>query len=332
MAIRIGIISFAHIHAHGYAAGLQSMAPEVELAGIYDDDAARGKTVAENLGVPFFDQCGALLDECDGVVVTSENSKHKDFVLAAAEKQKYVLCEKPIAPTLADGRAMIEAFKGKNNQLMIAFPCRYSVPIRRAVEIVQQGKLGRIFALKGTNRGTMPGDWFCQPELSGGGAVIDHTVHVIDVWRWMLGKEPVSVYAEADRLFYTDYEVEDAGLLSIEFENGVFASLDTSWSRPNQSFPTWGDVTMEIVGEQGSLSLDAFNQKFEVYDNQAVKAEWACWTDNIDQGLVNGFIKMIQNREMTPISGHDGLKATEVALGAYRSMEAGGPVQLPLQD
>lgn len=330
--IRIGMISFAHLHAHSYAACLKELAGEVEFSGVHDDDSARGQEISQSLGVSWFENCADLLAESDAVIICSENNKHKPFTLQAAAAGKHVLCEKPIATNLADGREMIAAFKEQHAQLMIAFPCRYSAPIYRAYELVKQGKLGRILALKGTNRGTMPGGWFVQPEFSGGGAVIDHTVHVLDVWRWMLGKEAVSVYAEADELLHPGLGVEDAGLLSVEFENGVFATLDTSWSRPGKSFPTWGDVTLEIVGDQGSIWVDAFNQKFEVYNNDAIKAEWACWTDNIDLGMVSHFVKMIRNKEQTPISGYDGLKAVEVALGAYRSIETGEPVRLPLND
>ena len=92
-----------------------------------------------------------------------------------------------------------------------------------------------------------------QKKLSGGGAVLDHTVHVIDVWRWMLEEEVVKVYAESGQLFYPDINIDESGLLSVEFQGGAFGTLDTSWSRPNNSFPTWGDVTMEIVGEKGSI-------------------------------------------------------------------------------
>ncbi len=329
MTIRLGIISFAHMHAYSYADCITQL-EGVELAGVFDEDENRANEAAKQFHTQAFTDCGALLQQdIQGVVICTENIHHKKYTLMAADAQKHILCEKPIATNIADANEMIDHCKQQGVQLMIAFPCRYSTVINRVHFIVSKGKLGNIFGMAGTNRGTMPGGWFIQTELSGGGAVLDHTVHVVDVWRWMLGKEVVSVYAEAAQNFYSDIHVEDTGLLSLEFEGGTFATLDTSWSRPNASFPTWGDVTMEITGDQGSISVDAFKQHVAIYNNKTVKAEWASWTDNIDLGLIRSFTKMIREGKEAPVTGYDGLKAMEVALGAYRSIETGEPVSLP---
>lgn len=333
MVIRIGMISFAHMHAQSYAACLTQLPDRVALAGLFDDDPERGKTMAQHWGVPFYPTCESLLEQqLNGVVICAENAKHRPYTELAARAGVHALCEKPISTSMADARAMIDICKTNKVQLMIAFPCRYSVPVFRARQIVREGRIGNVLAMRGTNRGTMPGGWFIDKKLSGGGAVIDHTVHAIDVWRWILGKEAISVYAEIDRLFYPDIRIEDTGLLAIEFEGGAFATLDTSWSRPAKAYPTWGDVTMEIVGDRGSIFVDAFGQRINVYNNKAVKAEWACWTDDIDLGLIKSFVKTIENGERSPITGFDGMKAMEVALGAYRSVQTGKPVPLPLKD
>lgn len=329
--IRIGMISFAHMHAYSYADCLQQLSHTVDLVGVFDEDPRRGGEAARRYGVPFYSSCDELLrQKPDGVLVCSENAKHLRYTELAASAKTHVLCEKPISVSIADGKAMIDVCQSNGVQLMIAFPCRFSTPILRARQLVVEGRLGRVLGVKGTNRGTMPGGWFVQKELSGGGAIIDHTVHVVDVWRWMLGCEVTSVFAESGRLFYDSIDIEDTGLLSIEFENGVFGSLDTSWSRPNASFPTWGDVTMEIVAEQGSIELDAFKQRISVYNNDSIRAEWACWGDPINLGLVRAFVKSIQTDRPVPVNGYDGFKAMEVALGAYRSVELGKPVELPL--
>ncbi len=330
MVTRIGMISFAHLHAHAYAGCLQQLGDQVDITGIYDDDSERGKKVAQELGKPFIESCDQLLSSVDGVVICSENAKHKDYTIQAANAGKPILCEKPISVSIEDAQAMIGACKKNGVELMIAFPCRFSTVIRRAVQVVKEGHLGKILALKGTNRGTMPGGWFVDKNLSGGGAVLDHTVHVVDVWRWMMESEVSKVYAEVDQRFYPDIQIDDTGLLSLEFDNGVFATLDTSWSRPNEAYPTWGDVTMEILGERGSITLDAFKQKIEVYNNKVKKAQWIPWTDDINFYMVQGFVQMIQEKKSSPVPGQDGLKAMEVALGAYQSVDRGEPVSLPL--
>ncbi|MFH1742264.1 MAG: Gfo/Idh/MocA family oxidoreductase [bacterium] len=324
------MISFAHLHANSYASCLRSL-PDVELAGIYDEDRDRARRAAKEFETTAFDELDALLDQnIQGVIITSENAKHRQFTEAAARAGKHVLCEKPIATTLEDARAMIDVCRDAKIQLMTAFPCRFSPPIYRAMQIVKEGALGNIIGLKGTNRGTMPGGWFTDKELAGGGAVMDHTVHVVDLWRWILGKEVANVYAEIGTFFYPELGIDDAGLLLMEFNDGPFASLDTSWSRPGSSYPTWGDVSMEIVGEQGSVTLDALRQRICLYPRDAGKGEWICWGDNMDEGLIKSFAQVAREGKTPSITGEDGLKALEVALAAYRSAETRGMVTLPL--
>lgn len=96
---------------------------------------------------------------------------------------------------------------------------------------------------------------------------MDHTVHVADIMRWITGAEVKDVYAEVDHLI-SESPIDDCGILTMEFHNGVFATLDCSWSR-NKEFPTWGDVTLEIVGSAGTLSVNATSQKLHVYTDDS---------------------------------------------------------------
>ncbi len=112
--------------------------------------------------------------------------------------------------------------------------------------------------------------------------------------------------------------------------NGVYGTLDTSWSRP-PSYPTWGDVKIEVTAENGIVFVDAFKQHLSVSSNQVGKTRWNTWGSNMDQGLVSDFITMLREDRAPSITGEDGLRALEVALAAYRSAETGEPVQLPLK-
>ncbi len=180
-------------------------------------------------------------------------------------------------------------------------------------------------AIKGTNRGTNPGGWFVNRELAGGGAVIDHTVHVVDVMRSMMKAEVTEVYAEVERAF-SDVEIDDAGILTMEFSNGVVASLDCSWSR-NASFPTWGDVTMEVVGTKGSISIDTFGQHLEEYSN-STGYKYRYWGDDMNAALIRDFVTNAAEATPPAVSGYDGLKALEVALAAYQSAKYHTPVKI----
>lgn len=322
--MKVGIISFAHGHAYGYANALSQLAG-VEIVGIADDNEERGKEASTQYNTNFYVKYEDLLNQpIDAVVITSENSKHHEHVVAAAKKGKHILCEKPLAHTLEDAKAIIEICEEHSVILQTAFPVRFNTPVINAKKIIESGQLGNIVAIKGTNRGSNPGGWFVDPTKSGGGAVIDHTVHVVDIMRWYMGAEVKEVYAEIGNLI-SEYTIDDAGLLTMEFDNNVFATLDCSWSR-NETFPTWGDVTLEIVGTNGTLSVDAFSQKMDIYNNKGAK--WDFWGDNMDQSLVADFITSVREGRDPSITGEDGLKALNVAIAAYESSKKKEPVKI----
>jgi len=320
--IRLGFISFAHGHQWSYAWSAKAM-PGVDLVGAFDPDPARARDVAARLGIRAFASRKALLAEApDAVFVCSENARHAEDVLAAAAARVNVMCEKPLATTVASARVMIKACADAGVSLGTAFPCRYATPIANAYGQVQAGAIGRILGANNTNHGSMPGGWFANPKLSGGGAMIDHTVHVADLMRWFLHDEVAEVYAESGRLIYPKLKCDDVGVLSMRFRKGAIATLDASWSRV-KGFPTWGDVTLRLWGERGTIEVDAFGQLVMVYGERVRQAGWG---DNMDAGLVADFIAAIRDRRPPTITGEDGLRAVEVAAAAYRSAGTHKPV------
>jgi len=324
---KIGIMSFAHMHAYSYAACLNEL-PEAEFVAVWDDNAKRGRASAKQFGTTFVAGIEEFLAlETDGVIITSENVKHRAMVEAAAKAGKWILCEKPLAPGVKDAKAMVAACKKARVGLGTAFPCRYSPPLMEVKNLIASGEYGTLYAANCTNHGQFPGGWFAQDEWAGGGATMDHTVHVADVLRWMTGQEFVSVYCEKDTLLHPRLKTDDLGSLHLEMEDGLQVSHLASWSR-SKSFPTWGDVTLEIVAEKGVIAVDAFNQKLNVYNDDAVKAEWAYWGGNPDLGLVKDFIAAVEEHREPTITGVDGLRAVEVTAAAYKSAQSGRKVRV----
>ncbi len=325
--IKVGILSFAHMHAYSYVHSLKQLS-NVQLVGVADDDTKRGQAAAKQFKTKFFKKYAELINEVDAVVITSENVKHKELTILAANVGKHILCEKPISVSVTDAQAMIDICKKNKVKLQTAFPCRFAPAIKRMKETVDEGKLGKILAINSTNHGRMPGGWFIDKKKAGGGAVMDHTVHVADLIRWITKQEFVEVYAEIDTRYHK-IKADDCGTLSFKLSDGTFCTLDPSWSRP-KAYPTWGDVTMRIIGTKGTLSLDAFKQKIDVYNNKDVTAQWAYWGSDMDFGLVKSFIDAIEQDTPVPITGEDGLRAMELALAAYLSAKKAKPVSLPL--
>ncbi len=324
---KIGIMSFAHIHAFSYADCLNKI-DKAQFTGIWDDSPKRGRDAAKQFKTKFVKDLDTFLSsDIEGVIITSENVKHREMVERAAAAGKWILCEKPIAPGVKDAKAIIRACKKAKVGLGTAFPCRFAPALITVRDQVASGNLGEIYAVNCTNNGQFPGGWFAKEELAGGGATMDHTVHVADVLRWMTGKEFTSVYCENDTLLHKRIKTDDLGSLHLEMEGGIKVSHIASWSR-SRSFPFWGDVYLEIIGEKGVIEVDTFDQKLDVYNDDVMKAEWVYWGGNPDLSMITDFVESVDARRPPAVSGEDGLRAVEVTVAAYRSARSRRPVKV----
>ena len=326
--LKIGILSTAHMHAGAYVAGLRG-SREAQIVGLWDDDTARKDQRAAHFAIAAYETLPGLLDASDAVVICSENSKHRALAEAAAAAGKHVICEKPLAPDPDDAKAMVDACAKAGVRLYTAFPCRFSPAFWQLKSAVESGDLGDVLAARCTNQGMCPGGWFIDTKLSGGGAVMDHTVHVADLLRVLLNDEAREVYCEASNGFaHADYD--DAGISTITFESGVYASLDASWSRP-KSFPTWGNVTMSVVGTKGVIEMDMFAQESVLYSDKNNRVSYQNWGSNLDAGLVSAFVGACQGDDASHrllASGVDGLRAVEVVEAAYKSVTTSQPARV----
>jgi predicted dehydrogenase len=213
---------------------------------------------------------------------------------------------------------MIAAAEAAGRNLMTAFPCPFSPSFRAAETRFRNGEIGDLVAICATNRGTCPFDWFVDPALSGGGALIDHVVHVADLIRRLVASEPFKVVAKTSHNLY-GAAWEDSALVHLEYPQDVFATLDSSWSRP-LSYKTWGDVTMNIVGTQGVIELSLFNQSVDKFANGLKTHTLSPYGSNLDHLMVKEFIDAIREDRAPIITGADGRAALKVALDAYASL------------
>jgi predicted dehydrogenase len=330
-------MSFAHLHAVSYIRCLQELGVEV-LAADPDhrhrpEGESGGPELAESLGVGYVDSYAELLRwRPDGTVVCAENSRHRELVELAAAAGSHVLCEKPIATTLADARAMINCCADHGVSLMIAYPVRFSPAFAGLLQTLRSGALGEPVAVTGTNNGQLPTDqraWFTDPTLAGGGSLTDHTVHVADLLDALFHPARVSsVYAVANRVLHSgEVAVETGGLVSISYDNGVVATIDCSWSKP-ASYPTWGGLSVQLVGTGGIADLDAFSQRVEGHSQSSGNAIWLPYGPDSDAALVGEFVSAIHQGRVPQPDGEVGYRTLEVVLAGYESVRTGQPVAL----
>ena len=327
-AFKIAIVSFAHMHAYSYARVIKELEAEgrATLEAIYDDNPARLRKAAEAYRPKkVYDSFDKLLEdrEIDAAIVASENSKHAMFSLPLMERGVHLLVEKPIATRLEDARTMAETSERKGVKLQIAFVMRYHDASKYVKSMVSG--IGGVKAITSTNHGKCPFDWFVDPELAGGGAMMDHIVHVADLIRWYTEDEFSEVMAFIGRNIYRDIRVEDNALIVAKLRRGTLISIDCSWSRP-ASWPIWGDVYMHILGERGAIVLNAFNQNIAIGDDKGYR--WIYFGPDADRNMIEDFIRVIKRDEKPLASGLDGLKALEVVIAAYRSAKEGRPVRI----
>ena len=175
----------------------------------------------------------------DAVYVALPNSMHAEYTIRSARAGKHVLCEKPMATTVADSQAMIKACKDANKKLMIAYRCHYEPTNLRAMELIREGKLGKIQAIESANGfNEKLGEWRLDRKLAGGGPLMDVGVYSLNACRYLTKEEPLDFKAfssviDHDGRFDT---VEENLSWTMNFPSGVVASCNTTYGAGMNGF------------------------------------------------------------------------------------------------
>jgi predicted dehydrogenase len=336
--VGVAIIGCAHTaHAWSYARALAA-SPTARLVGVCDESPSLGRPIADEFGSVYHDDAAGLVESADveAVVVCSPTVDHRRHVEQAARSGRHVLCEKPLATTLDDAQAMVATCHEADVQLQMAFVTRFLPLVQQLRAAIDAGDLGDIIALVGGNRGRPPlppqyPPWITTASESGGGALMDHSVHLTDVMRHLTGREVVRVGAEVDSLLW-DCEVDDVALLSMVFEGGVVASVDPSWSVPTGN-PWDYDFYLRVVGTLGSMAITDLAESLQLVSTHAGSGlRLVPFGVDVDAAMVEAFVASVRaGRTRSPCAdGHDGLRALEIALAGYAAADAGRMLPLPL--
>ncbi|MGJ4843226.1 Gfo/Idh/MocA family protein [Leifsonia sp. Le1] len=333
--LKIAVLSFAHPHAIGYCRLLAGR-DDIELIATDPDGAAapdaalRGEALAASIGVRYVaDYEAALAWGPDAVIVTAENARHRPLVEAAAAAGAHILCEKPLATTVEDGRAMLDAAERAGVTMMTAYPVRFAPSFVDARARVRAGQLGDIIGIRGTNNGKLPADraWFTDPALAGGGALVDHVVHCADLLDDLLGALPTTVRAVSNSILHADdaLRVETGGLVTATYPGGVVATIDCSWTMPENA-PTWGGLTLQLTGTKGNITIAPFAPHIA---GQTVDGEvWEGVGDDLDALMLAEFLDAVRSGRAAVPDGQVGLRTLQVVDAARRSAVDGQPVAL----
>jgi predicted dehydrogenase len=189
--------------------------------------------------------------DIDAVYVALPNSMHAEYTIRAAKAGKHVLCEKPMATTVNDAQAMINACRAAKRKLMIAYRCQYEQLNLQAIQMIKEGKLGTVQAIESANGFVeRAGEWRLDKKLAGGGPLMDMGIYSLNACRYLTEEEPQ--YLEGfcsviDRDGRFD-QVEENVSWVMRFPSGIVASCNTSYGAQMPGY-------VRVHGSKGSLQL-----------------------------------------------------------------------------
>jgi len=274
-----------------------SKLPNVEVAALAGLDEARCRQLAAEYGIPrlFTDYRDLLaLPEIDAVSVCVPNSLHAPVATAAFAAGKHVLCEKPLAATVAEGEAIVQAARRARRKLMVSFNYRFRGDSQTLKRHIDAGGLGEVYYVKAgwLRRSGIPGigSWFTCQAQAGGGPLIDLGVHVLDLALWFLGYPRVvavsgATYAKfgprgkgfwggdeaPSRLTYRNggrdgasrfppgtagCDVEDLATAFVRLAGGATMAVETSWASYTSASD---DYHVHLFGDEGGAELNVRN-------------------------------------------------------------------------
>jgi len=205
-------------------------------------------------------------DEIDAVYIALPNSMHAEYTIRAAQAGKHVLCEKPMATSLADCRAMIEACRKANVKLMIAYRCQYHPSHLKAIELIRTGAVGRVQAIESAfGFDIQREDWRLNRKLAGGGPLVDVGIYSLNAARYLTGENPADIkgYASVIDRDGRFTQVEESDGWTMRFPSGIVASCNTSYGAQMNGY-------FRVHASQGWIYMDGFN-----YDGMHLTAQLA---------------------------------------------------------
>jgi predicted dehydrogenase len=254
-------------------------------------------------------------DDVDAVDICSPNALHAEMAVAAARAGKHVLVEKPMATTLADADAMIEAAEANDVVLMPAHNLRFAPPYAAAALAVRGHTIGEVVAVRaafghaGPERWAPGATWFRDPALAGGGALVDLGVHVADLVRAVTGDDIDEVSAFVHRP--SEGEVDDAAQVAFRLRRThALGTFSASW-RANPG----PDHHLTVHGTEGTLTVE--RGQAVVRSTTADKLVLDPPPDLVDPYAA--FVAACATGEPPPVTGADGRAALAVVLAAYEA-------------
>ncbi len=316
---RLGVVGCGRI-AQAYLDALRGF-QDVKLEAAVDTRGEAAQSAAEVWRCRSFESIEQMLDACtiDGAIVCTPPNLHAQGASQLLEAGVPVLCEKPFAIDLEEARAMVASAQQADRVLMMASKFRYVEDMIRAKSIIASGMMGQVHFYRNcfTARVDMRDRWNSNPEVAGGGVLIDNGTHSIDIVRYFLGPIKRIFAFEGRRI--AGLPVEDTVTISAITDQDVMARIDLSWSihidTPNY---------VEVDGTEGALRV---GWKASRYQHNG-HPEWISFGVGYDkvkafEAQIANFVNTVRGTAEPSINMYDGLHSVAVVKAAYQSLQSG---------
>jgi predicted dehydrogenase len=304
--------------AQSYAQALADC-EEVRPVAVMDVNAQAAQGIAGRLGCPAFgspEDLVSLQPAPEAVIVCTPPNTHKELATRLARQGLHVLCEKPFCLDVSGARAMLSAARKAGVLMTMASKFRYVSDVVRAREIVLSGLLGEIVLFENVfaSRVDMTARWNSDPEVAGGGVLIDNGTHSVDLMRYFLGPLADVQVVEGKRV--QRLAVEDTARIYVRSAGGVLGSIDLSWSINKEQ-----DAYLTIHGSRGTLLVGWKESKYRLHESP----EWVVFGKGYDKvqafrSQLANFARAIRGAEALVVTPEDALASVQVVAAAYRSL------------
>ena len=335
MTVYWGILGAGKI-AESQMAPAIGAAPGHELAAVTRRELSAAQQFADRHGAQrAYDSVEALLeaDQVNAVYVATPPHLHARETVLAAEAGKHVLCEKPMALTTGEAREMIDACRANGVMLTICHYQRFNARHQHIRRLLEAGAIGQVTAARinfSDRFPPQPGVWHHDPEISGGGPVMDLGIHCVDLLRFLCGPaESVSALVET---LVDSSAVADTATLLLRLASGAQAVVTSHWTTANYE-PERANG-LEICGTEGSIAAAPISAK-DSAGTLRVLTEDGVRDYSVEPGgprphvaLLGAFGDAVAREIPNPIPGEDGLAGLAVVEAAYESARCGSRVEV----
>jgi UDP-N-acetyl-2-amino-2-deoxyglucuronate dehydrogenase len=331
-----GRISRNHFDAIAKVDGLS-------VSAVCDVVEQRAKEAGEKLGVPWFTSYETMLREapCEVVTIATPSGLHPAHGILAAKAAKHVVCEKPMAITLASADELVHACDDANVKLFVVKQNRLNPPVQLLKRAMDKGRFGKIYLANTTVRWTRPQEYYDQAPWRGtwefdGGAFMNQASHYVDLMQWLVG--PVESVIAKTATLARKIEAEDTGIAVLRFRSGALGCIEVTML----TYPKNLEGSITILGEKGTAKIGgtAVN-KVEHWEFADADADDALVeASNTNPSSVYGFghegyyrnvLSVLRGEAVADTDGRGGRKSLELILGIYQSARTGREVPLPLK-